>query len=94
MYTKFDRSSLESNLANQCYGWTADRLAIENYEKQFSKIDEKYKSFTRSSNQKQSTTTSSRKEVRYDGEFFGTLKPGEFVGKAKNANITKNFEFY
>ena len=62
---------------------------MENYAKQFSKIDEKYKSFTRSSNQKQSTTTSSRKEIRYDWEFFGTLKPGEFVGKAKNANITR-----
>ncbi|CAA7197447.1 type IV secretory system conjugative DNA transfer family protein [Chryseobacterium potabilaquae] len=88
-YSKYDRSSLESNLANQFYGWTADIIALENYAKQFSKIDEKYKSFTRSSNSKQSTTTSSRKEIRYDGEFFGTLKPGEFVGKAKNANIPR-----
>lgn len=88
-YSKYDRSSLESNLANQFYGWTADTLALDNYAKQFSKIDEKYKSFTRSSNSKQSTTTSSRKEIRYDGEFFGTLKPGEFVGKAKNANVPR-----
>lgn len=87
-YSKYDRSSLESNLANQFYGWTADIIALENYAKQFSRIDEKHQSYTRSENKK-STTTSSRKEIRYDGEFFGSLKAGEFVGKAKNSNVTR-----
>lgn len=85
-YNRFDRSSIESNLSNQFYGWTADTIALDNYAKQFSKAEEKTKSFTTGEGRGRSTTTSSRKEVRYDGEFFGKLKPGEFVGKAKNAN--------
>jgi hypothetical protein len=85
-YQKYDRSSLESNLANQFYGWTADTIALDNYAKQFSKLEEKTKSFT-IGEKSRSTTTGTRKEIRYDGEFFGGLKPGEFVGKAKNANV-------
>ena len=86
-YNKYDRSSLESNLANQFYGWTADILALQTYSQQFSKADEKMRSITTGDNRSTSTTTSIRKEVRYDGEFFGNLKPGEFVGKCKNANV-------
>lgn len=85
---KEDRASFESNLANQFYGWTADINAIDIYAKQFSKIDERTRSFTTGGGRKgKSTTTSTRKEVRFDGEFFGSLKPGQFVGKAKNANV-------
>ena len=88
LYTKFDRSSLESNLANQFYGWTADTNATDNYAKQFSKIEEKRKSYTTGGGRNsRSTTTSTLKEIRFDAEFFGSLKPGEFVGKAKNANV-------
>lgn len=87
LYGKEDRASFESNLANQFYGWTADINAIDIYAKQFSKRDEKTKSVTTGGGRKgNSTTTSIREKVRFDGEFFGTLKPGEFVGKAKNAN--------
>jgi hypothetical protein len=86
-YNKFDRSSLESNLANQYYGWTADTIALDNYAKQFSKAEEKTKSITTGEGRGKSTTTATRKDIRYDGEFFGRLKPGEFVGKAKNANV-------
>jgi hypothetical protein len=86
-YSKYDRSSLESNLANQFYGWTADQLALDNYAKQFSRADEKTKSFTTSQGSKRSTTVSTRKEIRYDGEFFASLQPGEFVGKCKNASV-------
>jgi len=86
-YQKYDRSSLESNLANQFYGWTADVLALDVYAKQFSKIEEKTKSFTVGM-RNNSTTTATRKEIRYDGEFFSKLSPGEFVIKAKNANVS------
>ncbi len=88
LYTKFDRSSLESNLANQFYGWTADTIATDNYAKQFSKIEEKRRSYTTGGGRNsRSTTTSTLKEIRFDTEFFGSLKPGQFVGKAKNANV-------
>lgn len=88
LYGEDDRASFESNLANQFYGWTADINAIDIYAKQFSKKDEKTKSVTTGGGRKsRSTTVSIREKVRFDGEFFGSLKPGEFVGKAKNANV-------
>ena len=88
LYGKEDRASFESNLANQFYGWTADINAIDIYAKQFSKKDEKTRSVTTGGGRKgRSTTTSVREKVRFDGEFFGSLKAGEFVGKSKNANV-------
>lgn len=92
LYSRFDRSSLESNLANQFYGATTDVIALDNYAKQFSKKDELYESRTAGTNfrnDNRSKTISTRKEVMYDGEFFSALKPGEFVGKCKNASVNK-----
>lgn len=88
-YDRLDRSSIESNFANQFYGRTKDIKAAKDYTQLFAKIDETRLSYTKgksSRSSSSSTTMSQQEKDKYFTDFFGKLPSGRFVGTANNSN--------
>ena len=88
-YDRLDRSSIESNFANQFLGRTKDVKATKDYVQMFSKIEELQESYTRgesSRSNSKSTTESYRDKDKYYQDYFGKLAPGTFLGSANNSN--------
>lgn len=92
MYGSHDRASIEANFANQFFGRTKDRLALQNFIYLFGKEKRiavsKSKGQTSSGGTSTGLTESEKSEEKYNIEFFTNLCPGEFIGSASESNIT------
>lgn len=89
LYGKLDLNSIHSNFKNKFFGLTGDINAIKMYQQLFEKVENEYVSQSESFGERYSEgrTTSTRKEFKYDTDFFNHLKPGEFVGLTGDANV-------
>lgn len=100
LYGQLDLRSIEANCGNKFFGRSLDLIGAESSSKQFARPENK--KITRTTGRNSHSSSRSRsvstiKEQRYEPDYFMQLKPGEFVGRAQNANQTEfhvNFKLY
>ena len=94
LYSKLDRSSIETNFGNIFLGRTLDVEALKYYPLFFGKYEKEKKSTSSGSSgggRNSSVTISTQKEEIYESKDFASLEPGEFIGMGNRSNIKGHF---
>ena len=94
LYSKLDRSSIETNFGNIFLGRTQDVEALKYYPLFFGKYEKEKKSTSSGSSgsgRNSSVTISTQKEEIYESKDFASLEPGEFIGMGNRSNIKGHF---
>ena len=94
LYSKLDRSSIETNFGNIFLGRTLDVEALKYYPLFFGKYEKEKKSTSSGSSsggRNSSVTISTQKEGIYESKDFASLEPGEFIGMGNRSNIKGHF---
>lgn len=92
LYGKLDKASLQANFGNVFYGSISETTDIQNFSILFSKRKDKRVSRTIGNSghrDSRSTSVTIEEKNRYDPYFFQQLKPGEFVGVTREANLAE-----